>query len=207
MKQQIAINPACFVPVHTGMEQRTLEGQPVLRVVKKDKINLYDENTYAKIKDLSFHNGVIECRMKSRLLPDAPDFARGFIGIVYRADPADAEFEAFYLRPTNGRGCQDPVRRAHGCQYFSYPGYTFSYFREFGITAYEAPVEVGLDQWFMFRAVVEDSTAWFYLNGDEKPVLVVRNMKHGTGKHGSVGIFVDIGTEALVSDLTVTCTD
>ena len=33
----------------------------------------FDENTYAKLKDFSFHNGTIEVKMLSRLLPDAPD--------------------------------------------------------------------------------------------------------------------------------------
>lgn len=207
MKQQIVLSPESFAAVHTAVDKASEDGVPVLRVVKREKIHLYDQNTYAKIKELSFHNGVIEVKMKSRLLPDAPDFARGFIGIVYRANQADAEFESFYVRPTNGRGCTDPVRKAHGCQYFSYPGYTFDYFREFGITAYEAPVEVALNEWFILRAVIQDSTASFYLDGAEEPVLVVRDMKHGSGQHGAVGIFVDIGTEALIEEMTVTCTD
>ncbi len=44
------------------------------------------------------------------------------------------EFESFYVRPTNGRGFDDPICKTHGCQYFAYPGYTFKYFREFGMT-------------------------------------------------------------------------
>lgn len=133
MKQQIALTTDCFTAVHTSIENRELDGIPALRVTKKEKINKFDENTYAKVNDLPFHNGVIEVRMLSCLLPDAPDFARGFIGIVYRANEADCEFESFYVRPANGRGCTDPVRKPHGCQYFSYLGYTFDYFREYGI--------------------------------------------------------------------------
>lgn len=34
------------------------------------------------------------------------------------------------------------------------------------------------------------------LNGAETPVLVGEKMKHGTEEHGTVGIFVDIGTGA-----------
>ena len=207
MKSQIPISTDYFTAVHTSVEQVAIDGSTALRVIKKDKINLFDENTYAKIKDVSFHNGVIEVRLKSRLLSDAPDFARGFIGIVFRANETDSEFESFYVRPTNGRGCKDPVRKTHGCQYFSYPGYTFNYFREFGITSYEAPVEVALDEWFALKAVVEDATASFYLNDSQTPVLTVRDLKHGLGKHGTVGIFVDIGTEAFVDNLSVTCRD
>ena len=194
-----------FQAVHTEIERTELEGRPALRVVKKDKMDRYDENTYAKIKEFEFHNGEIEMKLLSRLLPDAPDFARGFLGIVFRVDENDSTFESFYVRPANGRSCTDPVRRAHGCQYFSYPGYTFEYFREFGITAYEAPVDVGLGEWFTLRAVVENQRAEFYLNG--RPVLVVENLKHGAEQRGSVGIFVDVGTEAFVSEINLICTD
>lgn len=207
MKKQIAIQPESFVSHHTSAEQISSDNQPVLRVIKKEKINLYDENTYVKIKNILFHNGIIEVKMKSRLLPDAPDLARGFIGIVYRANASDSEFESFYVRPANGRYCTDPVRKSHGCQYFSYPGYTFSYFREYGITEYEAPADLALDEWFTLKAVIQDEHAAFYLNGSKTPVLTVSEMKHGKGSYGSIGIFVDIGTEALISEIGVTCTD
>lgn len=49
--------------------------------------------------------------------------------------------------------------------------------------------------------------ALFYIDQNPEPVLVVEDMKHGAGEKGSVGIFVDIGTEAFVSELKVTCTD
>lgn len=200
MKKQIRAEE--FAAVHTLVENTVLEGEAVVRVVKKDKVEIPDENTYAALKEIQLHNGTIEARLRSRLLPDAPDFARGFVGIVFRAKADSSEFESFYVRPTNGRGCTDPVRKAHGCQYFSYPGYTFSYFREFGIAEYEAPVEIGLDEWFTIKAVVSEERASFYLNGDADPVLTVPHIKHGSGDKGMLGIYVDIGTEAFVSDLT-----
>lgn len=184
-----------------------LDNRPVLRVVKKDKIDIFDENTYAKVDDLQFHNGIIEVRLLSRLLPDAPDFARGFIGIVYRVNADDSEFESFYVRPANGYNCPDVDRRVHGCQYFSYPGYTFGYFREYGITKYEAKADIDLNEWISLKAIIKNEHAEFYLNGNTVPVLVVEDMKHGTGQKASVGIFIDIGTEAFVSELKVTCTD
>lgn len=207
MKKQIEVVPENFEAVHTAVEQIMNDGKKVLRVIKSEKINLYDENTYAKVKNVMFHNGIIEVKMKSRLLPDAPDFARGFIGIAYRANSSDSEFESFYVRPTNGRDCEDAVRKSHGCQYFSYPGYTFSYFREYQISEYEAPINLALDEWFTITAVIEDCHAAFYLNHDQAPVLVVEKMKHGMGQHGSLGIFVDIGTEALISEISITCAD
>lgn len=196
-----------FTAVHTSVENALFEDEPVLRVMKIEKVNIFDENTYARVNGLQFHNGIIEVKLLSRLLADAPDFARGFIGIVYRANENDSEFESFYLRPTNGRTCTDPVRKVHGCQYFSYPGYTFSYFREYGITKYEAEADIGLNEWITLKAVIEDNRAEFYLNQNDKPTLVVEDMKHGIGKRGSIGIFVDIGTEAFVSEMKVICMD
>lgn len=207
MERIVDIRKENFTEVHTRAENVVLDGKPVLRVVKHEKIYEFDENTYAKVKDLEFHNGIIEVKMLSRLLPDAPDFARGFIGIVYRADSADTEFEAFYVRPTNGRNCPDPVRKSHGCQYFSYPGYTFDYFREHHITKYEAEADIDLNEWMTLKAVIEGNHAEFYLNQDQNPVLVVNDLKHGADQKGAVGIFVDIGTEAFVSDFKVICTD
>lgn len=207
MEHSISIKKENFTASHTSVGNIEVDGTPVLRVCKSEKINNYDENTYAKVNGLAFHNGIIEVKMMSRLLPDAPDFARGFIGIVFRAKENDSEFESFYVRPTNGRTCTDPVRRSHGCQYFAYPGYTFEYFREFGIAKYEAPIEIDLGEWITLKAVIEDAHAAFYLNDSEKPVLAVTDMKHGVGERGSVGIFVDIGTEALISEMKITCTD
>ena len=192
--------------VHTTVEQTTLNGESVLRVVKKDKLMEFDENTYAKLNDLTFHNGTIEVKMLSRLLTDAPEFARGFIGIAFRINDDDTKFESFYVRPTNGR-IDDPVRKNRGVQYFSYPKYTFDYFRNLGITDFEGPADIGLDEWISLKTVINGAKGEFYLNNSEEPVLVVENMKHGADAKGAIGFFVDIGTEAFFKDLKVTTID
>ena len=191
-----------FEMIYADAQNYRLDNEDTIRAVKKDKIMQFDENTIVRLKDCDFHNGVIKVKMLSRLLPDAPDFARGFIGIVYRVNENNSEFESFYIRPTNGM-TDDPVRRAHGCQYFSYPGYTFAYFREFGITKYEAPIRNKLDEWVQLKAVIQDETAAFYLNDEEEPVLTVTDMKHGKEARGSVGFFCEIGTEAFFKDLEI----
>lgn len=192
--------------VHTTVEHTTLNGEAVLRVVKKDKLMQFDENTYAKLIRSTFHNGTIEVKMLSRLLPDAPEFARGFIGIAFRINDDDTKFESFYVRPTNGR-IDDPVRKNRGVQYFSYPKFTFDYFRNLGITDFEGPADIGLDEWISLKAVIDGAKGAFYLNNDEEPVLVVENMKHGADARGGIGFFVDIGTEAFFKDLKVTKSD
>jgi len=207
MNEYIKLKKGNFNAVHTAINNVIINDEEVLRVVKSEKIMEFDENTYAKLKSFSFHNGVIEVKMLSHLLPNAPDFARGFIGIAYRINDDDTKFESFYVRPTNGRQCDDPIRKAHGCQYFSYPKYTFAYFREHNITKYEAPVDIDLNEWIQLKAVIQDNCAKFYINDMNNPVLTVNDMKHGNELKGSVGFFVDIGTEAFFKDLKIILND
>ena len=144
--------------------------------------------------------------MLSRLLPDAPDFARGFIGVVFRVNEEGNKFESYYVRPTNGNH-PDPIRRSHGSQYFSFPGYTFEYFREFNITGYEAPVNIGLNEWIDLKCIIHDKEGEFYVNNMETPALTVNDLKHGKDTRGSVGFYVDTGTEAFYKDLEITYED
>lgn len=199
----IKILPSTFrLMPHTEME---FPDADTIRVWKSGSLEP-DINTYAGVIGASFHNGTIEADVCGRLLPDAPDYARGFIGIVFRAAEDGREFESFYIRPTNGKGCQDPVRKAHGCQYFSFPGYTFSYFRDFGITKYENHVDtIALDQWSHIKAVIRDNCGKFYVDGIE--VLSVCGFKHGPAARGNVGLYVDIGTDGLFRNLNITCED
>ena len=90
-----------FINIHTNIEKVNIGGEEVLRVTKADKMMQFDENTIVKLRDCDFHNGIIRVKMLSRLLNDAPDFARGFIGIVFRVNENSSEFESFYIRPTN----------------------------------------------------------------------------------------------------------
>ena len=155
---------------------------------------------------MDFHNGVIEVDVCGKLLLDAPAHARGFIGIVFRANESNSEFESFYVRPTNGRDCTDPVRKQHACQYFSFPGYTFSYFREFGISGYEASIDdIALGEWCHIKAEIQDQAAVFFVN--DREVLRVNDLKHGASARGAVGLYVDIGTDGFFKNLTVQCSD
>lgn len=199
---QIPMIQEHFTPVHVLAaypDKKTIQ-------VQKTEKTLPDENTFLRLDGVSFHNGTIDVDVCGRLLPDAPDYARGFIGIVFRADASGSEFESFYIRPTNGRGCTDPVRQMHGCQYFSYPGYTFAYFREFGIDIYEARADmIALNEWCHIHAEIQDDAGTFYVNGEK--LLHVCPLKHGALARGSVGLYVDIGTDGLFRNLQIECTD
>ena len=190
-----------FSAVNTSIEEgHYINGYDAIKVVKTGKMNEYDTDSYAVLSGLELHNGTIEVDMLSRLAPDAPDFARGFIGLAFRIDSAG--FECFYIRPTNSiKTCDDPVRRSHGCQYFSYPGYTFEFFRKKGIAKYEREIDCGLDEWVHLKIDVEGETASFSLNND-RPILTVDKL-FGGDKSGGIGLFVDIGTEGYFKDLVI----
>lgn len=197
---KILLDKQNVIGVNTEVENVIVNDEKVLRVIKKEKIEQPDENTYAKIH-FPFYNGMIEVKMLSRLLKNAPTYARGFIGIAYRINDDDTGFESFYVRPTNGRNCHDSIRKEHGCQYFSYPNYTFQYFRDHHMTQYEAPVDIDLNEWIDLKAIICNKKAVFFVN--DQRVLEVDPMLQNVGQKGSIGLFVDIGTEAFFKDLVV----
>jgi hypothetical protein len=195
--ENILLNLDTLKPTHTSLEIV----EDMARVSKIEKLSEDDTNTFVLVNDLEFHNGIIEVDVCGRLRSDAPEHARGFIGVVFRVNKLENEFEAFYIRPTNGRDCTDPIRKQHACQYFSYPGYTFSYFREFGISKYENAIStIALNEWSHIRAEIENDNGRFYVN--DELVLSVDDLKHGDSK-GKIGLYVDIGTDGYFKNLVV----
>jgi hypothetical protein len=95
----LSIQEDCFTAVHASLRNLLVEGEEVLEVVKTEKIDQPDENTYAKLTDIFFHNGTIEVDVYSQLLEDAPDYARGFIGLAFRIREDDSSFESLLCLP------------------------------------------------------------------------------------------------------------
>ena len=185
---------ANFRPVNTFINPVEIEGNETIRVTKNPKITEFDEATFAKLIDSAFKNGIIEVNVLSKLLEDAPDFARGFIGIAFRIDESNAKFECIYIRPTNGRA-EEQLRRNRSTQYFSYPDFKFDRLRNESPGIYESYADMGLNEWISIKIEVQDEKAKLYLNKGEHPVLVVNDLKHGANACGGVGLWVDVGTE------------
>jgi len=122
-----------FTLSHVKASVVQLDGEEVLRVVRDmDSFPFekgVDEPTFLKLTDFNLENGTIEVKVLSRLLPDAPAFARGFIGLAFRINPDNSAFESIYIRPTNGRA-DDQIRRNHSVQYYAYPDYKFNRLRK-----------------------------------------------------------------------------
>ena len=145
-------------PVNTFVKIDQVEGKEVVRVTKDPKVQAVDEPTYAKLIDADFKNGIIEVAVLSKLLADAPDFARGFIGVAFRIDESNAKFEGIYIRPTNGRAA-DQLRRNRSTQYFSYPDFKFDRLRKKSPGEYESYADMGLNKWIKIKIEVKGEKA------------------------------------------------
>ncbi|MBQ9007665.1 MAG: hypothetical protein IJ092_15035 [Atopobiaceae bacterium] len=207
MTNSIFFQDQAFVPVGVDAGLSASDGATVLRVIKPEDNMEPDVATYARLAGSDFHDGTIEVDVSARLMHWADVDCRGFIGFVFRASEDDDRFEGFYVRPRNGRSCTEPQRRIHTMQYFSYPGYTFAYFRERGIADYEAKADIEMDEWIHLKAEICGASAKFYVDDMETPALVVPEMFAGAGARGGVGLYVDNGTDGLFRNLRVTCAD
>lgn len=204
-KNVYEMNKENFDAIKSSHSRVMLEGQPVIRVVKDKQIEEVDEPTYAKLKDVLFSEGIIEVKVLSKLLDDAPDHARGFIGVAFRISEDDQAFEGMYIRPTNGR-VMIQQRRNSSTQYFSYPDYKYDRLRKEAAGQYESYADMGLNEWIDMKVVVQGATAQLFLNQSVHPVLVVNDLKHGEHHLGAVGLWVDVGTEGFFKDLVITHT-
>ena len=152
--------------------------------------------------NVDFSDGTIEVDVASVLAPDAPAYARGFIGLTFRID-ADNRFESVYLRPVNSR-VDDQVRRNHTVQYVAYPDFTFARLRKEEPEKYESYVDVALGEWIHLKVVVRGARCELYVNGAARPCLVVTDLKLGPGQNGGVGLWIEAGTIGYFSELKVT---
>ena len=99
----------------------TLQGKQGLKVVATADAGGAATERLLIINELEFGDGVIEAETCRRGRCRAPEGARGFVGIAFRVQEDLRTYDAFYLRPTNGRA-DDQVRRNHAVQYHLTPG-------------------------------------------------------------------------------------
>lgn len=195
--KKIDLETADLTPMHTAYKK---EDGGIISAYKTDKIDNTDCNSLVLIDGVRFKNAVIEYDCKAELLTDAPESARGFLGVGFRCSDDTSHFEAYYIRTTNGRDCTDPVRKSHGCQYFAYPGYVWHYLREFGYEGYEAQVStIALNEWAHVRIELIDDTAKYYV--DDTLVLTMEHNFFHEPKAGNFGFFMDMGTMAYYKNL------
>ena len=201
----LPLNDAAVVrPRNVTVKAVRYHGSDALEVRQTGPYRGPDPDTFAFIPGLDFHDGTIELDVAGSVLPDAFADARGFVGVAFRIDADGGSFacEGLYIRPTNGRA-EDQVRRNHSTQYFSYPGYDFDRLRREAPARYESYTDLVPDEWTHVRIDVSGSTARFYVGAAAQPVLIVRDLKRGPDAHGTVGLWVGVGTNGHFRNLSI----
>jgi hypothetical protein len=164
--------------------------------------------TFAQIADVEFSNGVIEAEVAGTPAEGASAGARGFVGIAFRLQATSTSdgpqtYDAFYLRPTNGRA-EDQERRNHSVQYISHPAWTWSRLRRETPSRYESYVDIQPDTWTKIRIEVRGAQARLFVHDQPQPVLIVNDVKSGPSAKGAIALWIGPGTVAHFRNVVVT---
>ena len=194
-------------------EPATLDGKKGLRVaISEEAIRRVEamkpeeqarfENLVV-VEGLEFSNGVIEAEIAGAPAQRAGGGARGFVGIAFRLQNDMKTYDAFYLRPTNGRA-EEQERRNHSAQYISHPHWPWFRLRKETPEKYESYVDLMPGVWTKIRIEVRGDRARLYVHGQEQPTLIINDVKSGASGKGSVALWLEPTTVAHFRNLTVT---
>lgn len=197
---------------NVAAEPATHEGRKGLRVmISKDALGRMESMTpeqrpgleqLAVIDGSDFSSGVIEAEIAGAPAPGAAEGARGFVGIAFRVQNDLRTYDAFYLRPTNGRA-DDQERRNHAVQYIAHPQWPWFRLRKETPSRYESYVDLVPGAWTKVRIEVDGGKARLYVHDREQPTLIVNDVKSGTEARGAIALWIDVGTVAHFRNLVV----
>jgi hypothetical protein len=192
-------------PHNVVVEPAVFEGRKGVRVTFNRPLQAATGpvDQLAVIEGLEFSNGVIEAEVAGAPAPNAPEGARGFVGIAFRVQSDAKSYDAFYLRPTNGRA-EDQERRNHAVQYISHPDFPWHRLRKETPSRYESYVDLQPGVWTKVKIEVRGDKARLYVHDQPQPVLIVNDVKTGANGKGGVALWIDAGTVAHFRNLTVT---
>lgn len=184
-----------------------MDGEPALRLALDPQRrngtlgkDFGDEPTFLLLPD-PFTDGDIAVDLRARLLPDAPDFARGFIGLAYRVQPEAARFESVYLRPLNGLAhTPPPPRDRRAMQYFAYPDWKFDRLRDVAPDRFETAAPIRLDHWHRLHLKIRGTCLSVWVDG---ALVMTLDQTLLPAMSGRVGLWVDIGTEGWFRALSI----
>jgi hypothetical protein len=156
----------------------------------------------AVIEGTDFSDGVIEAEIAGVPAPGAGEGARGFVGVAFRVQPDLKTYDAFYLRPTNGRA-DDQVRRNHSTQYVSHPAWPWNRLRQETPEKYESYADLVPNAWTPIRIEVRGDRARLDIHGQPQPTLIVNDVKTGAAAPGAIALWIEAGTVAHFRNLRV----
>jgi hypothetical protein len=197
-----------LIPNGVTISSASFDGRPSIQITMPSSAtqdpskDILIDRDYMAWQPMDFHNGKIEVDVASVLTPDAPSYARGFIGLAFRID-ANKRFESIYLRPTNSQA-DDQIRRNRTIQYVAYPDFTFPKLRQEEPGKYETYADVDIGQWISLCLIVKDARAELFIDGASRPAIVVNDLKLGPTQRGGVGLWIEAGTIGHFSNLRIT---
>jgi hypothetical protein len=201
---------------NVAVQPATLDGKRGLRVrlsedAQKRRQAMTPQQQEAAVKAgqvdeqlaVEFGDGVIEVEVAGSPRTEMFEDARGFVGIAFRLQPDLRTYDAFYLRPTNGRA-DDQVRRNHSVQYISHPDWPWARLRRETPEKYESYVDLVPGVWTKMRIEVRGTEGRLYVHGQPQPTLIVKDLKTGAAARGAVALWLDASTDAHFRYLVVT---
>jgi hypothetical protein len=181
---------------------RLVVADNVRRAVEGRPIDQQQIETFAILEGTDFGDGVIELEVAGAPAPGATGGARGFVGVAFRVQADRKTYDAFYLRPTNGRA-DDQVRRNHSAQYIAHPDWPWERLRRETPEKYESYVDLEPGVWTRMRIEVRGTKARLFVHGQSQPTLILDDVKSGSGGRGGLALWIGPGTVAHFRDLRV----
>jgi hypothetical protein len=183
----------------TAIAAETHQGLAAVRVTEP-QTPANGEDKLVVIEGASVGDGVIELEVSGSPGSGAVAGARGFVGIAFRVAPDLSAYDAFYLRPTNGRA-DDQVRRNHSAQYISFPQWPWERLRKEFPEKYESYVDLQPGVWTKVKVELEGTKARLYVHGNTQPTIVVNGLKGP--QSGGVALWIGPGTLAHFRGLRI----
>lgn len=194
------------VPVGVLAVPASVDGRAAVRVRLEPSreagvpgVDYVDQPTFLLLPD-QLDTGTITVDIRGSIREGVSDMSRGFAGIAFHITDDLTRFECVYLRPANGTRENPPAPRdQRAIQYFSYPVWPFDRLREEKPGEYERSADIGLDTWARLALQISADEVAAHIDGAE--VLRVSRLDPAPGLR--VGLFVDIGTDALFSSTSI----
>jgi hypothetical protein len=83
------------------------------------------------------------------------------------------------------------------------PAWDFDRLRREAPSQYEAYADMVPGEWTHLRIDVSGATAKLYVGNAVQPTLIVQDLKRGAAAHGTVGLYVDNGTDGHFRNLSI----
>jgi hypothetical protein len=148
------------------------------------------------LNDFQLGEGTIEFDVKGQNIPQ-----KSFVGIAFHGTN-DSTYDAVYFRPFNFKSPEEE-RRDHSVQYISLPKFDWPVLRKEHTGIFEKSINPSPEpeEWIHAKIVIEHGEIRVFVNSNEKPSLVVKQL---SSQHtGKVGFWVGNDSEGDFSALKI----